>query len=94
MFGATISEFEVLVQRLASAYLRFYTSTDADQLSLLRNEVLQNQYIGSTDIVIGQDNFWNFEPSGVKQRQNKKYGFIKTKFGWSLCGYISKKYSG
>ena len=24
VFGATISEFEVLVQRLASAYLRFY----------------------------------------------------------------------
>ena len=44
VFGATISEFEVLVQRLASAYLRFYTSTDAGQLSLLRNEVLKNQY--------------------------------------------------
>ena len=29
VFGATISEFEVLVQRLASAYLRFYTSTEA-----------------------------------------------------------------
>ena len=52
----------------------------------MRNEVLQNLYIVSTDIVIGQDNFWNFEPSGFKQIQNKKYGFIKTKFGWSLCG--------
>ena len=60
----------------------------------MRNEVLQNLYIGSTDIVIGQDNFWNFEPSGFKQSRNKKYGFIKTKFGWSLCGDISKKYSG
>ena len=57
----------------------------------MRNEVLQNLYIGSTDIVIGQDNFWNFEPSGFEQGQNKKYGFIKTKFGWSLCGDISKK---
>ena len=37
------------------------------------NEVLQNLDIGSTDIVIGQGNFWNFEPSGFKQGQNKKY---------------------
>ena len=47
----------------------------------MRNEVLQNLYIGSTDIVIGQDNFWNFEPSGFKQSYDKKYGFIKTRFG-------------
>ena len=55
----------------------------------MRNEVLQNLYVGSTDIVIGQDNFWNFEPSGFKQSYDKKYGFIKTRFGWSLCGDIS-----
>ena len=60
----------------------------------MRNEVLQNLYIGSTDIVIRQDNFWNFEPRGFKQGQNKKYGFIKTMFGWSLCGYISKNTRG
>ena len=59
----------------------------------MRNEVLQNLYSGSTDILIGQDNFWNFEPSGFIQSQNRKYRFIKTRFGWSLCGDISKKYS-
>ena len=35
----------------------------------MRNEVLQNLYIGSTDIVIGQDNFWNI---ALKQNQNRK----------------------
>lgn len=33
----------------------------------MRNEVLQNLYNGSTDIVIGQDNFWSFEPTGFIQ---------------------------
>ena len=58
----------------------------------IRKEVLQNLVSDKTDIdiIIGQDNMWKIVTGIMIIHPSQNLGILKTKFGWSLAGNLSK----
>ena len=55
----------------------------------IRQEAIANRFLGPVDLLIGQDNYWTLVLEGIIKHPSEKFGFIKTKLGWTVGGRIS-----
>ena len=54
----------------------------------IKEETSNNRFEGQVDIIIGQDNFWSLVSDEIVKHPSEKFGFIKTKLGWTMSGSI------
>ena len=54
------------------------------------HDSIRNMFNGPADILIGIDNYWKLELTHILPHDSHQFGVIRTKFGWTLSGNLSK----